>query len=162
MINRHIACMHGSVTIWVPRDEDSDELLSELEWASQRPCSTWSQTEQGNTVPPLDDATSFFSSLTECEQKFLSCYEIKMPNGLYSLNQNPEVTNMGTNGKARYCKTTMSYGYWRFCSTQLMLFVITATWGPVWWLCFRNCNEPTYVLGFPTENITKHNFWNEP
>ena len=49
----------------------------------------------------------FFSSLTECEQKFLSGYEIKMPNGLYSLNQNPEVTNMGTNGKARYCKTTM-------------------------------------------------------
>ena len=55
-------------------------------------------------LPSVDDATSFEATLTQCEQKFLKGYEDKMPHGIYSLNQNPDVTCMGTHGKVGLLK----------------------------------------------------------
>ena len=81
-----------------------EAMACELEWAAGRPCSSWQENaENENVLPLVDDATSFEATLTETEQRFLKGYEDKMPNGVYSLNQNPDVTSMGTNGKVGRC-----------------------------------------------------------
>ena len=77
-------------------------MLDELTWASKRPCSSWA--ERHASAPTREDvkgATSFEASLTENEMKFLKGYEATTPNGIYSLNQDPDVTHMASNLQAR-------------------------------------------------------------
>lgn len=72
----------------------NDELLeAEVIWAAGRPCSLWECEAGPDEEVSLDD---FMRTLTQNELGFLSDYEQLYPNGIYSLNQNPDVTCMGT------------------------------------------------------------------
>ncbi|CAK9105631.1 unnamed protein product [Durusdinium trenchii] len=74
---------------------DETKLQEELDWACGRPCSLWKRTH-GDLKPSLaaDDDSSFEDTLTKTEYDFLKAYEMATPQGIYSLNQNPDVTNM--------------------------------------------------------------------
>lgn len=48
----------------------------------------------------LEDPSAFEDTLTGTEQNFLKDYESATPGGVYSLNQNPDVTNMCSNSQA--------------------------------------------------------------
>ena len=65
------------------------ELEEELLWASQRPQSTW-QDSDDTSLDPLA-ARSFHQVLTSTEQTFLTKYQAKAPSQVFQLNQNPDV-----------------------------------------------------------------------
>lgn len=76
-------------------------------WASKRRCSLWkdrvcNDSQDGNVppVPSLSLESAFEDSLTGAESNFLAAYESGTPQGIYSLNQNPDVTNMCSNSNA--------------------------------------------------------------
>ena len=83
---------------------DSTQLQRELHWASRRPSSSW----PGDSPPGVQDDDAFEQTLTDCEMKFLRGYEEKTPNGICSLNQNPDVTCVATNKQAYVCQTPVS------------------------------------------------------
>lgn len=78
------------------RDDESN-LDAELKWAAGRPCSEWPSMDD---LPSSSNEDSYEACLTRVEKDFLAKYESDKPGGIYSLNQNPDVTNMGTNGQA--------------------------------------------------------------
>ncbi|CAK9057697.1 unnamed protein product [Durusdinium trenchii] len=59
-----------------------------MAWASSRPCSTWSETD----TPKSSEGDAFLKTLTETEFGFYGKYVSRFPGGIYSLNQNPDVT----------------------------------------------------------------------
>lgn len=75
---------------------DSSQLQRELEWSSHRPSTAW----LADNPPDVQDDDAFEQTLTDCELRFLRGYEEKTPNGICSLNQNPDVTCVGTNKQA--------------------------------------------------------------
>ena len=76
----------------VPR-QDEEALEAELIWASGRRCSEWPD----GAMISLMDSHVFYQALTKTESDFLDEYEKMYPQGIYSLNQDPAVTCMGTN-----------------------------------------------------------------
>lgn len=77
---------------------DAEQLDEELRWASSRPSSMWD-----DAVPPSHkDPSAFAATLTENEAKFLAKYLKESPMGMYSLNQDPDVTNMKSNGQVMW------------------------------------------------------------
>ena len=71
---------------------NADALLEELQWASARPESRWS--ENGNDTVPnaedLDSTESWEACLTTWEHTAYTKYLAQCPEGLFSLNQNPD------------------------------------------------------------------------
>lgn len=88
---------------------DDEKLDSDLAWAANRPCSLWKESSTSTNAnapvpapPSSSDDDAWERCLTETEKRFLDKYETDKPGGIYSLNQNPDVTNMGTNGQAGF------------------------------------------------------------
>ena len=77
---------------------DEVELDKEMAWASSRPCSTWSETD----TPKSSEGDAFLKTLTETEFGFYGKYVSRFPGGIYSLNQNPDVTCIQSVGQATW------------------------------------------------------------
>ena len=81
--------------------QDESELQRELDWASKRPASLWSQTAKDSaSTPSIADETAFESCLTKSELDFLRGYEQKCSGGICSLNQNPDVLYVASDTQA--------------------------------------------------------------
>ena len=77
------------------------ELRGELLWAASRPQTSWSGSTSSESLDPRD-TTTFMSTLTSTEQKYLCEYRA-LPNAsgqIYQLNQNPSaVATMSSDKK---------------------------------------------------------------
>ena len=71
---------------------EQSELMTELLWSMNRPCSEWDQLDEGDAIDLLDSTSSgaYWKSLTSTEKSFLDRYLELFPGVAYSLNQNPD------------------------------------------------------------------------
>ena len=81
--------------------KDEHQLQAELDWACQRPSTRWTE----DTPCRVSAANAFEDALTEGEYGFLRGYEERIPDGIYCLNQRPDLMCVGTNQPAASLRT---------------------------------------------------------
>ena len=104
---------------------DGDELLLEIKWASARPSSRWKlhHAASDNTQPLPDAHTpdAFQMMLSDGELAFLDGYKSKNPDGMYSLNQDPNVTCMMSIGQVTWLCFVSTTHTSRACALRVII-----------------------------------------
>ena len=108
LTQQHVDCM-----LFATVRTDKKVLEDELLWGSKRPCSKWA-TSDSSTHPSLSDPAAFFQVLTTKELERYNEYERMHPHGIYSLNQNPDVTCMQSTGQV----TQLASGLMAYFETE--------------------------------------------